>query len=75
MSLGWLLGGMASLLYAVLVGWFGGIKKTPGLLKLVKMKINKKMSDEVAAKTCAIAAIVVGAFGIFCFVFGAIQGA
>ncbi len=75
MSLGWLLGGIASLLYAVLVGWFGGIKKTPGLLKLVKMKINKKMSDEAAAKICAIAAIAVGAFGIFCFVFGVIQGA
>ncbi len=75
MSLGWLLGGMASFLYAGLVGWFGGVKKVPGLLKLVKMKINKKMSDETAAKICIGAAIVVGLFGVFCFVFGAIQGA
>lgn len=75
MSLGWLLGGIASFLYAGLVGWFGGVKKSPGFLKLVKMKINKNMSDEAAVKISIGAAIVVGLFGIFCFVFGAIQGA
>jgi hypothetical protein len=75
MSVGWLLGGMASVLYAGLVGYFGGVKKTPGLLKLVKMKLNKNMSDDTAAKICVWAAVVVGAFAIFCFVFGAIKGA
>ena len=48
MGAGYLLGGIACLLYAVLVGYFGGIKKSPGLLRLVKMKLNKKMSDEIA---------------------------
>jgi hypothetical protein len=75
MGTGFLLGGIACVLYAVLVGYFGGIKKAPGLLKIVKMKINKKMSDEAAAKVCLIASIVVLAGGIFLFVFGAVKAA
>jgi hypothetical protein len=75
MGTGYLLGGIACLLYAVLVGYFGGIKKSPGLLRLVKMKLNKKMSDAAAAKISFIAAGVVLAVGIFLFIFGAIRGA
>ena len=75
MGIGYLLGGIACLLYTVFVGYFGGIKKSPGLLKLVKMKINKNMSDEAAAKTSLIAAVIVLAGGVFLFIFGAIQGA
>jgi len=74
MSTGWLLGGIASLLYAALVGFFGGVKKSPILLKLVKLKINKKMSDDAAIKICIVVASIVGVFGIFCFIFGAIKG-
>ena len=75
MGMGYLLGGIACLLYAALVGCFGGIKKSPGLLKLVKMKLNKNMSDTTAAKIALIAAGVVLAVGIFLFILGAIQGA
>ena len=75
MGIGYLLGGIACLLYTVFVGYFGGIKKSPGLLKLVKMKLNKNMSDDAAAKTSLIAAIIMFAVGIFLFIFGAIQGA
>ena len=75
MAIGYLLGGIACVLYALLVGYFGGIKKSPGLLKLVKMKLSKKMSDETAAKICIWAAVVVLAAGIFLFIFGAAQGA
>ncbi len=50
MGIGYLLGGVACLLYAALVGYFGGINKSPGLIKLVKMKLNKNMSDNAAAK-------------------------
>jgi len=75
MGIGYLLGGIACLLYAVLVGYFGGIKKSPGVLKLVKMKLNKNMSDDAAAVTSLVAAGIVLAVGIFLFVFGAIQGA
>lgn len=72
MGLGFLLGGIACLLYAVLVGFFGGIKKSPGLLKLVKMKLNKNMKDETAAKICLVMSIIVLAGGIFLFIYGAI---
>ena len=75
MSNGYLLGAIACFLYAILVGYFGGIKKSPGLLRLVKMKLNKKMSDEAAAKTSLVAAMVVLAAGIFLLVYGATQGA
>ena len=74
MAIGYLLGGIACLLYFALVGYFGGIKKSPGLLKLVKMKLNKNMSDETAAKICAWAAIIVGLGGVFLLVYGAIVG-
>ena len=72
MGIGYLLGGIACLLYTVFVGYFGGIKKSPGFLNLVKMKLNKNMSDAAAAKICLIAAGVVLAVGIFLFIFGAI---
>lgn len=74
MGIGYLLGGIACLLYMVVVGYFGGIKKSPGLLKMVKMKLNKKMTDEKAAKISLIFAIVIGVVGVFLLVFGAIQG-
>ena len=57
------------------IGYFGGIKKSPGLLKLVKMKLNRNMSDAAAANISLVAAGVVLAAGIFLFIFGAIQGA
>ena len=74
MGIGYLLGGIACLLYAGLVGYFGGIKKAPGLLKLVKMKLSKKMSDDTAAKVCLVMAIIMLCLGIFLFVFGGIKG-
>ena len=75
MGIGYLLGGIACLLYTVFVGYFGGIKKSPGLIRLVKMKLNKNMSDDAAAKISLIAAGVMLAVGIFLFIFGAIRGA
>jgi len=72
MGLGFLLGGIACVVYAVLVGYFGGIKKSPGLLKLVKMKLGKKMEDETAAKICLVMACIVLAVGIFLFIYGGI---
>jgi hypothetical protein len=74
MGIGYLLGGVACLLYSVLVGYFGGIKKSPGLLKLAKIKLNKNMSDDAAAIISLVAAGVVLAVGLFSFLFGAIQG-
>lgn len=73
MGIGYLLGGIACVLYAALVGYFGGIKHAPGLLKLVKMKLNKNMRDATAVKICQVAAIVVLVGGILLFVLGAIN--
>jgi len=72
MGIGYLLGGIVCLLYTALVGYFVGIKKSFGLLKLVKMKINKNMSDDAAEKTSLVAALVVLAGGVFLFIFGAL---
>ncbi len=74
MAIGYLLGGIACLLYFAGVGYFGAIKKSPGLLKMVKLKLNKNMSDETAAKICAWAAIIIGLAGIFLLVYGGIVG-
>ena len=70
MGVGYLLGGIACVIYAILVGYFGGIKKSPGLIKIVKMKLGKKMKDETAAKICLVMAIIVLAVGIFLFIYG-----
>lgn len=70
MGIGYLVGGIACIIYMLGVG-YGGIKKSPGLLKIVKMKLGKKMSDEKAAKICIIMAILIGALGVFLFIFGA----
>jgi len=72
MGTGYLLGGIACLLYFALVFYFGAVKKTPGLLKLVKMKINKKMSDEAAVKVCAWFSVIIGLVGVFLLVYGGI---
>ena len=74
MGIGYLLGGIACLLYGVPVGYFGGIKKSPGLIRYTKMKTNKNMNDDAAVRILLIAAGVALAVGIFLFVFGAIQG-
>ena len=74
MGTGYLLGGIACLLYFALVFYFGGVKKSPGILKMVKLKLNKNMSDETAVKICIWFSIIIGLGGVFLLVFGAIQG-
>lgn len=71
MAIGYLLGGLFCLAYMVGVGFFGGIKKLPTILKLTKMKLNKNMTDKTAATICLAAGGLMGAFGIFLLVFGA----
>lgn len=73
MGTGYLLGGIACLLYMLGVG-YGGIKKTPWLIKMVKLKLGKNMKDETAATVCVVFAGIIGAAGIFLLVFGALQG-
>jgi len=74
MGIGYLLGGIACFIYAVLVGYFAGIKKAPMLIKMTKKKLNKNMSDETAAKIALGMSIVMLAIGIFLLVYGGIKG-
>lgn len=67
---GWALGGLVCVIYTLAVGGLA-LKKSPGLIKIVKMKMGKKMTDEGAIKLSLVAAGVVGAFGIFCFIMAA----
>lgn len=71
MSIGYLLGGLFCLAYMVLVAYFGGIKQTPWVLKQVKLKLGKNMSDKTAARICLVFGILIGAVGVFLLVFGA----
>lgn len=73
MGTGYLLGGIACVLYAVLVGYFGGIKKSRGLLKIVKMKLGKNMRDETAAFICFVMASVVLTAGVILFAVGVLN--
>lgn len=74
MGIGYLLGGIFGILYLLGVGYFGGIKRNPTILRLAKMKINKNMSDDAAARLCLIFGIIIGLVGIFLLIFGAAQG-
>lgn len=73
MGTGYLLGGIACVLYALIVGGLGGLKKSPVLLKLVKLKLGKNMSDQTAAAICIVMALIILAVGIFLFIFGALK--
>ncbi len=73
MGTGYLLGGIACVLYAVIVGGLGGLKKSPALLKMVKLKLGKNMSDKTAATICIVMALTILAVGLFLFVFGALK--
>lgn len=74
MGIGYLLGGIFCILYFVGVGYLGGVKRNEMVLKLTKMKLNKNMSDDTAAKVDLIFGILLLVVGIALLVFGAIQG-
>lgn len=74
MGIGYLLGGIAGILYFLGVGVLGGIMKNPTVLKLAKQKLSKKMSDDTAAKICLVMGIILGLVGVFMLVFGATRG-
>ena len=46
-------------------------KKSPGLFKLVRVKLGKNMSDKTAQTVCYVAAGVVLVVGIVFFILGA----
>jgi len=58
--------GVLCLLYAVLVSFFA-YKKSPGLIKLVKMKLGKNMTDKAALTACYVMSAVMLVLGILFF--------
>ncbi len=67
---GWAIGGLLCMIYTVSVSLLA-YKRSPGLLKMVKLKLGKNMSDETAVKVCYGASVVVFIAGIVFFILGA----
>lgn len=66
---GWALGGLACLIYTVIVGGLA-LKKSPGLIKLVRMKMGKKTTDQTAITLSLVMAAIFGVAGIVLIVIG-----
>lgn len=73
MDIGYLLGGIAAILYALLM-IVGGVKRTGWLMKITKAKLGKNMGDETVVKVLVAFGVVFAALAIFLFLYGAIQG-
>jgi len=69
---GWVLGGLLCIIYTLVVGGLA-LKKSPGLIKLVKMKLGKNATDKTAITLSLIMAGVIGAAGIVFFILGAVK--
>lgn len=67
--MGYVIGGIACVLYAVFV-YYIAIKKPPRMINLVKKKISRKMSDKAAVIVCYVFATIALAGGIVLFFAG-----
>ena len=68
----WAIGGLLCIIYTLAVGGLA-LKRNPGLLKIVKMKLGKNMTDEKARTVTLVFAGIVGVAGIVFFVLAAMQ--
>ena len=66
---GWALGALGCFLYTVIVGGLA-LKKSPGLIKIVKMKMGKNTTDKTAINLSLVMAAIFGIAGIVLFVIG-----
>jgi hypothetical protein len=69
---GWALGGILCIIYTLVVGGLA-LKKSPGLIKLVKMKMGKDTTDKTAITLSLVMAGVVGIAGIVFFILAAVK--
>jgi hypothetical protein len=69
---GWVLGGLLCIIYTLVVGGLA-LKKSPGLIKLVKMKMGKNTTDKAAITLSLVMAGIIGAAGIVFFILGAVK--
>lgn len=66
---GWALAGLLCILYTLVVGWLA-LKKSPGLIKIVKMKMGKKTTDQTVITISLVMAGIFGAAGIVFLIIG-----
>ena len=67
----WAIGGLLCIIYTLAVGGLA-LKRSPGLLKIVKMKLGKNMTDETARTVTLVFAGVIGVAGIVFFILAAV---
>ncbi len=68
--MGYVIGGIACILYAAFV-YYVAIKRPPAIIRLIKKKLNKNMSDNAAVIVSYVFASIALAGGIVLFVLGA----
>jgi len=68
--MGYVIGGIACVLYAAFV-YYIAIKRPPAIIRLVKKKLNKNMSDKAVVIVCYVFASIALAGGIVLFIVGA----
>jgi len=66
---GWALGGLACFIYTAVVGGLA-LKKSPGLIKIIRMKLGKNTTDKTAINLSLAMAAIFGIAGIVLFVIG-----
>jgi hypothetical protein len=65
--MGYVIGGIACVLYAAFV-YYVAIKRPPAVIKMVKLKLGRRMSDKTASIICYVFASIVLAVGILLFI-------
>jgi hypothetical protein len=66
----WAIVGLLCIIYTLVVGGLA-LKRSPGLLKIVKMKLGKNMTDEKARTVTLVFAGIFGVAGIVFFILAA----
>ncbi len=70
--MGYVIGGIACILYAAFV-YYVAIKRPPSIIKMIKKKLNKNMSDDAAVVVSYVFASIALIGGIVLFVLAAVK--
>ncbi len=70
--MGYIIGGIACILYAAFV-YYVAIKRPPAIIRLIKKKLSKNMSDDAAVIVSYVFASIALAGGIVLFVLAAVK--
>ena len=68
--MGYIIGAVACVIYAAFV-YYVAIKRPPAIIRLIKKKLNKNMSDDAAVIVSYVFASIALSGGIVLFVLGA----